>query len=97
MNGSELLAKRVRAAAVAGWWTILIIGVAMTAQWFFFLSLLHYKPAWLLTLWGGGELDWPAVHTIVLYFFAVFKLMLLAAVVAALWLTLWSRRLKRAG
>ena len=97
MSESELLAKRVRAAAVAGWWTILIVAVVMTVQWFGFLALMHCKPAWLLTLWGGGELDWPTVHKIVLYFFSVFKLMLFAAVVATLWLTLWARRLKRAG
>ncbi len=97
MNGSEQLGRKVRAAAVAGWWTVLIAAVVMTVQWFVCLAYLYYKPAWLLSLWGGGELDWPTVHTIVLYFFVVFKLMLFAAVVAALWLTLWARRLKRAG
>jgi hypothetical protein len=95
MNGSELLAKRVRSAAVAGWWTILVIVGLMTAQWFFVLMILDAKPDWLLKLWGGGELDWPTVHTIVLWFFTVFKLMMFGFVIAVIWLTLWSSRLKR--
>ncbi len=97
MNGSESLAEYVRAAAVAGWWTVLIAAVFMTVQWFMFLAIMRSRPAWLLKLWGGGELDWPTVHKIVLQFFAVFKLMLFAAVVVVVWLTLWSSQLKGAG
>ncbi|MCD4699429.1 MAG: hypothetical protein K8R91_02515 [Phycisphaerae bacterium] len=93
----DLLAKRVRSAAVAGWWTVLIAAVWMTAGWFAFLAFLHYQPEWLLKLWGGGDLDWTDVQGIVLWFFAVFKLMLFAVVMVVIWLTLWSKRLKREG
>ena len=94
---NEILAKRVRSAAVAGWWTILIVAVLMTVQWFVVLAILHYQPRCLLALWGGGDLDWPDVHQILLQFFAYFKLMMLAVVVVVIWLSLWSRGLKRAG
>ena len=94
---NETLAKRVRSAAVAGWWTILIAAVWMTAGWLFFLAILHYQPKWLLTLWGGGDLKWTDVQMIVLYFFSVFKLMLFAVVIVVIGLSLWSRGLKRAG
>lgn len=97
MNGTGSLAKRVRAAAVAGWWTILIAAVWMTAGWFVFMAILNARPEWLLKLWGGGDLDWPDVHRIVLQFYAVFKLMLFAVVMVVIWLSLWSRRLKRTG
>ena len=96
MDNSEL-AKRVKSAAVAGWWTILIAGVFMTVHWFVFMVILHCKPAWLLWLWGGGDLDWPQVRNIVLYYYATFKLILLTVMVIVIWLTLWSRRLKRLG
>ncbi len=47
---NESLANRVRSAAVAGWWTILIIGIFMMVQWFFVLAILSIRPAWLLSL-----------------------------------------------
>ena len=94
---NESLSNRVRAAAVAGWWTVLIVAVVMTVQWFVLLAIMSAEPGWLLRLWGGGELDWPRVQTILIYFFAVFKLILFTFVIIALWLTLWSRRLKRVG
>ncbi len=93
---NETLAKRVRSAAVAGWWTILIVAVWMTVGWFALLVILHYQPGWMLKLWGGGDLDWPDVHMIVLYFFSIFKLMLFMVLMVVIWLTFWSRQLKRA-
>ena len=94
---NETLQKRVRSAAVAGWWTILIAAAWMTLAWLAFLVILNTEPGWLLKLWGGGDLDWPDVQMIVLYFFSVFKLMLFAVVIVVIWLTLWSRRLRREG
>lgn len=93
----DLLAKRVRSAAIAGWWTILIAAIWMTAGWFFFLAILYCQPGWLLKLWGGGDLDWTDVRTIVLYFFSFAKLMLFMVLMIVIWLSFWSRRLKRAG
>ena len=95
MNDS--LAQRVRAAAVAGWWTILIAVIWLTAAWLAFLAILAARPDWLLVLWGGGKLTWPTVQNITLWFFGAFKLVIFAGVLLTIWLTLWSGRLKRAG
>lgn len=97
MNSSEVLARRVRSAAGAGWWTVLIVAIWMTIAWFVWLAILNAKPEWLLWLWGGGDLGWSAVRNIVLWFFVVFKLMLFTVVIVVIWLTLWASRLKRVG
>ena len=49
---NEELAKRVRAAAVAGWWTLLIVVAFVTVQWLAFLWIISTKPAWMAALWG---------------------------------------------
>ena len=89
--------KRLRSAAAAGWWTVVVGAICLTASWLIWLALLHTRPAWLLTLWGGGELTWPQVQTLMLWFFGAFKLILFVAVLLAIWLTLWARALKRSG
>ena len=87
--------KRVGSAAAAGWWTVVVWAIWLTAAWLVWLWVLHARPGWVLTLWGGGDLGWSRVQSITLTFMAVAKLILMAAVLAALWLTLWARRLKR--
>lgn len=95
MNDS--LAKHVRAAAVAGWWTILIAAVWLTLAWVLWLIILATKPDWLLTLWGGGEhLTWATVQTMVLWFFGAFKCVMFVGLWLTIWLSFWSRGLKRA-
>ena len=93
----DSLAKRVGSAAAAGWWTILIAAIWLTASWLLWLWLLHAQPGWVLTLWGGGELGlgWQQVQGITLTFMAVAKLILMTVLLVTLWLTLWARRLKR--
>ena len=93
---SEDLSKRVRDAAVAGWWTVLIGGIWLTLNWLFLLVILSNEPEWILWLWGKADMAWADVHTIVFWFFGVFKLILFVCVLLSLWLTLWSRRLRRA-
>jgi len=97
---NETLQKRVRSAAVAGWWTVLIVAIWMTVAWLALLVILNSKPGWIMWLWGFPDADslhWRQMRIIVLQFFAVFKLMLFVFVVVVIWLTLWSRRLKREG
>ncbi len=96
MDNSEM-AKRVRAAAVAGWWTVIIAVIFMAASWVAFLAILHYKPYWILWLWGGGDMDWSRIQYVMLDFYATAKLMLLAVVVVVIWLSLWAGKLKRLG
>lgn len=91
----DTLAKRVCSAAAAAWLTILIAAIWLTASWLIYLAMLRSKPDWLLALWGGGDLSWEKVQSIMLMFTAVAKLILWTGVMIALWLTLWGRRLKR--
>jgi len=91
---NNTFAQRAREAAIAGWWTVLIGGIWLTAAWLIFLGVSSVQPQWLLTLWGG-HMDWDEVHSIWITFIAVAKLILLAGVLVTVWLTIWSRRLKR--
>lgn len=93
----DVFCKRVRAAASAGWWTLLI-GVAwLSVSWVFWICLLRAQPGWLLQLWGGGDLTWQTVHTLVLEFTAVAKLVLMVWLLGTICLTIWGRKLKRIG
>ena len=87
-------AKRVRSAAIAGWWTVLIAAIFLTLQWFAFLSMMRHKPAWVLELWGS-DMQWATIQTVGLWLTGVLKLCIWIAAMIALWLTLWARRLRQ--
>jgi hypothetical protein len=93
---NDLFTTRVRAAAVAGWWTVLI-GVAFL--WFLSAVYLIETPnpsAWILRLAGvGNGMSWSDVQHIFLWFIVGFKFFLYMLVVAVIWLTLWGRQLKK--
>jgi len=90
------LVKRLQSATRAAWWTVLIGAAWMLIAWGVWMVILQSRPDWLLTLWGGGILDWKRVHLLMLLFMGVFKIILFLGVMAAIWLTLWTRQLKRA-
>lgn len=94
MNGE--FTKRLRAAVVAGWWTVAICWIFLTISWLIYMCIMHVQPEWLRTLWGGGPLTWDGIQTICLWFFGIFKLVLWAMLMIVLFLTLWLRQLKRA-
>lgn len=48
--------KKVRAAAVATWWTVLVGYALLTITWLVYLALVIARPEWLLTLWGGKSI-----------------------------------------
>ena len=50
---NEAFEKKVRAAAVAGWWVILIGYALLTLTWLVYLGVVTNRPAWLLAMWGG--------------------------------------------
>jgi hypothetical protein len=52
---NDAFADRVRSAAVAGWWTILIGSLFLVLQWLASQMLLSTKPRWLLTLWDRAS------------------------------------------
>ena len=86
--------KKVRAAAVAGWWVVLIAVGFLTLLWLLYLAVMSAHPPWLLTLWGPG-VDWPFVQSVWFWAVAAFKFCVWLMVFAALWLTLWARQLRK--
>ena len=86
--------KKVRAAAVAGWWVILIGYALLTLTWAVYLALVSARPAWMLVMWGH-EVSWDFMQTVSLWFLGGFKLFLWFLVLVALWLTLWARQLRK--
>jgi hypothetical protein len=86
--------KKVRAAAVAAWWVVVIGYALLTVVWLVYLALVTTRPAWLLAVWGQ-DVAWDFMQTVSLWFMGVFKLFLWFLFLAALWLTLWARQLRR--
>jgi hypothetical protein len=86
--------RKVRAAAVAGWWTILIAAAFITLQWILYLSLTSARPAWLLAMWGPGA-DWPLVERVWFWAIVFLKFVLWLMALATIWLTLWAKQLRR--
>jgi len=90
----DLFAKKVRAAAVAGWWTLLIVYCFFTLQWFLYLYIMSRKPSWMLALMGEG-FTWQTYQTLYLWAVSVLKLGVLLMAVVVVWLTIWGRKLSR--
>ena len=86
--------KKVRAAAVAGWWTVLIAYALLLVTWGAYLCIISARPAWLLTMWGQGDVSWSFVQTVSIWFVGVFKLFIWFLILIVLWLTLWARQLR---
>jgi hypothetical protein len=91
---NDVFEKRVRAAAVAGWWVVLIAIGFICLQWLIYLGVMEAKPAWLLPLWGPG-VDWAFVQKAWFWAIAILKFVLWLMVLASLWLTLWARQLRK--
>jgi hypothetical protein len=87
--------KKVRAAAVAGGWVVLIAVGFLTLIWLIYLAVISTHPTWLLTMWGPG-VDWPFVQTVWFWVMVAFKFCVWLMVFAVLWLTLWARQLRKA-
>jgi hypothetical protein len=85
---------RVRAAAVAGWWTLLIAVVFLAATWGIFLGLMSSRPPWLQSLTGPG-VSWEYIQNITYWFVGALKLCLWLMFLGVVWLTLWSRQLRK--
>jgi len=52
----KLFIDKVRAAAVAGWWTILIAYCILIIQWLAYVLIMAKHPAATPCLWGEGVL-----------------------------------------
>jgi hypothetical protein len=86
--------NRVRAAAVGGWWTLLIAVVFLVVQWITYLIIMNTRPAWILSMWGPN-LDWAFVQNVWFWGVAILKLVVWLMALAVIWLTLWARQLRR--
>jgi len=85
---------RVRAAAVAAWWTLLIAVVFLMVQWAVYLQVTSAKPEWAASFWGAGA-TWEGIRTAWFYGLYFVKLTLWPLVLVACWLTLWARQLRK--
>ena len=92
---NDVFKKRVRAAAVAGWWTVLIAAGFVTLSWIIYLVDMSARPAWLLTMWGPGT-NWPFVQQVSFWAIVVLKFVLWLMVLVVVWLTFWARQLRKA-
>ena len=87
--------RKVRSAAIAGWWTVILGFILVTVQWLSYLHVMNSKPAWLLCLWGGADVQWATMQTMWLWFLGIFKLCLILMTFVVIWLTLWARGLRK--
>ena len=85
---------RVHAAAVAAWWTFLIASAFFVAQWILFLGVMAAQPPSVMSFWGPGA-TWESIRTVWFQALVFVKLMLWLLVLAALWLTLWAKQLRK--
>jgi hypothetical protein len=91
---NDAFEKKVWAAAVAGWWVVLIGYVLLTVTWVVYIILVSARPAWILAMWGQ-DVSWDFMQVVSLWFMGVLKLFIWILVLVALWLTLWARQLRR--
>jgi hypothetical protein len=85
---------KIRTAAIAGWWTLLIASGFLAVQWIAYLFLMSSQPAWLLFFWGPG-ISWDALGHTWFWLMAIFKFSLWLLALPVLWLTLWARQLRK--
>ena len=93
---NDPFAKRVAAASVAGWWTMLIMALLMLVSWGAFLLLTHLRPFWVLWVMGTGPAaTWDSLQAFWLGLFGAWKIVALVLLLLVIWLSLWARRLKQ--
>jgi hypothetical protein len=90
----QIFTKKVRAAAVAGWWTLLIAFCILLIQWLAYLLIMNRQPTGIVCLLGKG-VTWPEIRVIWLWAMVAFKLILGMIIFVVIWLTLWARQLAK--
>jgi len=93
MTMDELFIKKVKAAAAAGWWTVLIAYCILLIQWFAYF-IIPRQMAGMLCFWGEG-ITWQEIRTLWLGAMVVYKIGVAMMIFAALWLTIWARQLAK--
>jgi len=91
----DIFIKKVRAAAIAGWWTVLIAYCVLLIQWFaYLLTTTTTQPSIIIWLWGT-TITWPEMRSLWLWAMVVYKIVLATMIFVVIWLTLWARRLAK--
>jgi hypothetical protein len=90
----ESFVKRVRSAAVAGWWTLLIAYCILLIQWFAYLVVMDKQPAEALCIWGAGA-TWAEIRSIWLWGTVALKLGVGMMLFVVIWQTFWARQLAK--
>jgi len=88
---NDVFQRRVRGAAIAGWWTVLIAAGYLTLVWIVFLVMNSARPAWYQAVLG--PVSWDALQNVALWAIAVLKICIWLMALAVVWLTLWARQL----
>jgi hypothetical protein len=88
------LERKVRSAAVAGWWTVGAGFAVLLVQWFAYLFMASARPAWATFVLGPSQ-SWDSFLNIWWLFTACFKAFLLLLALVCLWLTLLARELRK--
>lgn len=88
----DAFVQRLRTAANAAWWTILIGVTLVLVQWVIYMALMAARPAWVLAM-CGPDVTWSVVANMALWYIGAFKFCLWMMALAATWLSLWTRRL----
>lgn len=91
---NDAFEKKVRAAAIAGWWAFLVAAVFITLQWLVYLGITNARPGWMLAMWGPG-VSWDFVQTVWLWALVALKFCVWLLALVSLWLTLWARQLRK--
>ena len=86
--------EKVRAAAVAAWWTFLVASAFFWVQWLVYLRVMATLPVWAVSFWGPGA-TWESIRTVWFQGLFIAKLTLWLLLLAALWLTLWAMQLRK--
>ena len=91
---NDVFEKRVRAAAVAGWWALLVAAGFLVLQWIIYLVVTSARPGWFSSLWGP-DLSWSFIQNVWFWITAIFKLCVWLLALVVLWLTLWAWQLRK--
>ena len=91
---NDVFQQRVRAAAIAAWWTVLIAAGYLTFVWIFFVAMMSTRPAWYQFVLGPS-VSWESLQNVGLWAVAIFKMCIWLMALIAMWLTLWARQLAK--